>query len=265
MYKIIICFVTLIFSSTLKAQFSETISSDRPGQAFGPNTVGRFVIQSQTGLDFGGFSGDGNSSGNSIAPNTFIRYGITKKIEVNTAWEFRNDSYNDNNFTSSTSGLSFSSIGTRLNVFEGKDNVPAIGVLAMVKLPILAQSYNFNNVAPRLLVIAGGSLSEKITYTLNLGIDFDGNGTSPSGLYVANIGYTISPKMFTFIENYGSFGNGFFEHRFDAGLGYFINNNIQLDIYGGLGNNNNTLDYFTSIGVSWRITSLKDKYNNQPN
>ncbi|MCB9173594.1 MAG: transporter [Flavobacteriales bacterium] len=266
MNKVILFLFVSLLTNTICAQFSETVSSDRPGQAFAPNSVGKYVIQSQTGIDFGGYSGNANSTGNSIAPNTFIRYGITKKIELNTAWEFRNDSYKDNNFESSTNGLSFSSVGTRLNVFEGNGNSPAIGILALVKLPILAQSYNFNNIAPRLLVIAGGSLSEKFAYILNFGIDFDGNGTSPSGLYVANLGYSISPKFSTFIENYGSFGSNYFDHRFDTGLGYLINNNIQLDIYGGFGNNNDTIDYFTSLGVTWRITSIRDKHlNNQPN
>lgn len=263
MNKINILLVFFIISNSIFAQFQETIASDRPGQAFGPNSLGKHVIQSQTGVDFGGYSSLGNATGSSQTPNTFIRYGISERIDLHTSWAYNNQTFENNGFKSSINGLNYSSVGTRLNVFEGENNIPAIAVFASVKLPLLAKAYNFDNIAPRLLVIAGGSLSEKFSYTVNLGIDFDGNGTRPSGLYVANVGYSISSKFSTFIENYGNFGSNYFDHRFDAGFGYLINNNIQLDIYGGMGKNDDTTDYFTSIGVSWRITSLRDKHLNK--
>lgn len=265
MKKIIITSFLLSFYNITSAQFSETISSDRPGQAFGPNSVGKFILQTQTGIDFGGYKFDKNTYGSSYTPNTFIKYGVTEKIDIHTSWAYNQQKSYDYGFNSSYSGLSYSSVGTRLNVMESDGNKPALGVFASVKLPILAQAYNFNNIAPQALIILGNSITENLNYTINLGLDFDGNGNSPIGLYVANVGYSLSSSLFCFVENYGNFGNGFFQHRFDGGIGYQANKNLQLDVYGGLGNNDEITDYFSSIGISWRFTSIRDKkLNTQP-
>ena len=53
---------TLLQLSPLFAQFSETISSDRPGQSNSPNTVGKTVLQFQTGPQFDGANADNYKS-----------------------------------------------------------------------------------------------------------------------------------------------------------------------------------------------------------
>lgn len=90
-------------------------------------------------------------------------------------------------------------------------------------------------------------------------MNFNGNDAKPNGIYVANISYSINSKWGTFIENYGNFTNSNFENRWDTGLAYLLNDNLQLDIYGGAGYNNNRIDYFISIGISWRTLAIRNK------
>lgn len=43
-----------------------------------------------------------------------------------------------------------------------------------------------------------------------------------------------------------------FDTRFDGGFAYLCNNDLQLDVLAGAGNNDDVSDYFVSVGVSWR-------------
>jgi hypothetical protein len=244
----------------LMAQFNETIRTGRPGQAIGPFAVGKNVFQSQTGFDVGGFNEDKNKfSSDYFAPNTVLRYGLAKHYEINTGWEYRRDRYNISDSSFSESGISASNIGTRINLYEGKNHIPALGIQLSVKLPILADAYNPRYAAPRILLIASERITDRIAFLLNVGMNFNGNNAKPGGVYVANLSYAISSKWGTYIESYGNFDDKLFEVRWDTGLAYLLNDNIQLDIYGGLGNNQGRIDYFGSLGISIRLVTLRTK------
>jgi hypothetical protein len=256
--------ISLLFAVQTDAQFNETIRTGRPGQAIGPFGVGKYVFQTQTGVDVGGFNEKriGFSSVNA-APNTNMRFGVTRHLEINSAWEYRYDKYDKYGFGYSTNGLSLSTIGTRVNFFEGKKYIPAVGMQVSFKLPILSSAYDHKYVAPRILLIMSESLSKKFSLLMNFGVDYNGNDAAPTGLYILNLSYSISSKWGTFIETYGNFTRNTFENRWDGGFAYLLNDNLQLDIYGGAGYNYHRLHYFTSIGISWRVVTLRNKSLNK--
>jgi hypothetical protein len=49
-----------------------------------------------------------------------------------------------------------------------------------------------------------------------------------------------------------------FNPYFDGGFGYFVNNDLQLDVLGGYAANNNVEEYFVSVGLSWRLNHPKE-------
>lgn len=257
---------TFLISASLsaEAQFSETISADRPGQAFSPNAVGNKVFQTQTGIDGGGFKDkkvdyQAQQKGGFILPTTFLRFGLSKHFEINSAWAYGFNRNTVGQTSTNDNGLALATLGARFNITEGKGKIPAVGMLLTFKLPILSPAYTIDYVAPAVLIMAGTSINDKLSVLLNFGIDYSGNDAQPNWIYVANLSYSISPKVGTFIENYGHFNDNDFWNYWDAGISYLVNNNLQLDIYGGAGYNQNSLDYFTSIGFAWRLVSLYEK------
>ena len=46
-------------------------------------------------------------------------------------------------------------------------------------------------------------------------------------------------------------------HFFNFGGAYILNENLQVDLYGGFGYNNDTFSYLVSGGVSYRITKWR--------
>lgn len=245
---------------TVKAQFNETIRTGRPGQAIGPFAVGSYVFQTQTGIDVGGFSSEQNNNSNfNIAPNTVLRFGIAKHFEINSAWEYRWDRNTEEDTTTSMNGLSLSAIGTRINLYEGGAHLPAIGLQISFKMPILSSGYNFDYTAPKILFIASDNISDKFSFLLNFGLDYNGNDAEPTGVYIANIGYSLSPQWSIFLENYGNAANNRFENKWDAGIAYLLDENLQFDLYGGAGYNYGQFSSFASIGASWRVVALRNE------
>jgi hypothetical protein len=253
------CLLFLIHNNTW-AQFNETIRTGRPGQAIGPFAVGKYVFQSQTGVDFGGFNESNNRfSSKNIAPNTVLRFGVTKKLELNTAWEYRNDQYHLKDSLFSTRGISVSSVGTRIHLLDAKGIMPAIGLQFTLRLPVTPNNYLPQHVAPKALLIMSKQISDKVVALVNTGINYTGTSLTSHGVYVVNISYAINSKWGTFIENYGTFTSNSFNSNWDTGLAYLLNNNLQLDVYGGINYDSNRLDYFTSIGISWRVVTLRQQ------
>jgi hypothetical protein len=258
--------VFFAFAQVADAQYFETIRSDRPGQSNGPFSVGKNVFQIQSGIDFGGFRQQAASrNGSYAAPSAMLRYGLTRVADVNTSFGYRKDQYSAGDSSWSTNGLSLTAIGARINLYEGRGFAPAIGLQLTLKLPVLSLAYNPAYIAPDILLIVNERISDRISLLTNFGVNYNGNNAVPRGVYVANLSYSFSSRWGAFIETYGNITSREFENRWDAGLAFFVNNNLQLDAYGGAGTNSGTIDYFTSIGMSWRCKTSAGRHGNKSN
>lgn len=236
-------------------QLNETIRTGRPGQAIGPFSVGKNVFQTQTGFDMGGFNQTNpNFSSNYINPNTVLRFGLSERIEINGALSYRSDKSKIGANTNKTSGLNAYSIGSRINMINDY-NGTSLGFQGTLFLPVGFGDYENKTTSYKLMAIGSQKLSEKFALGLNLGYIFN----LEIGDYVINISYSINDKWGTFAELYGVFDNANIDFKWDTGLAYLVSNNLQLDIYGGINTIDNGSEYFTSLGVSWRIVPNKDK------
>ena len=272
--------ILLIISADTFGQYGETISSNRPGQAITSTSVGKRVFQVESGIDYGGQEIDISTKfGKSYGISTLLRYGLTETFEVNLGIGLKSlrinmpDSvFNLNRYSLSKIGsryrnladssfnlgdLNLSTLGIRYNITEGKGIKPTVGFQFTVKLNVFNGDYNADNIAPQFLMVTNQELFKRFFLTTNLGADWDGNNTNPTGIYAVNLALSINDKWGGFIENYGSFDDSYFDTGFDAGIAYLVNNNLQLDILGGIGNNLDLIDYFVSFGISWRKRVLK--------
>ncbi len=260
MHKKILSIIFLLTFNLSHAQFNESIRTGRPGQAADPFAVGTNVFQTETGLDAGAFKyNDNNYKGSFLVPNTLLRYGMSEHFDLNCAIEFRADHFVSYGRKTDFGGLSALNLGARINLTEGEGFFPASGLQLSFKLPFLGYEYEKDYVAPRVVFLSGGKLTKRLSMLVNLGIDYNGFDSHPSGLYVLNFAYSISDSWGIFIENYASFTEDYFENRWDAGLGYAVNSNLQLDFYGGAGYFDERTDYFVSLGFSWRIHNRVSK------
>ncbi len=252
----ILTFLMTAFSIEVLAQFNETIVSDRPGQSNSPNTVGKMVFQLQTGVQVGGGNAD-NYKRNDFELPAIIRFGITDKIELQTLWGLKNTTVERFNNESKSNGLNMANFGLRFNIFEESDKAPALGFEFIYKTRMISKDYKPDHPSTKFNIMASKGLSDLISITTNLGADFSGNGAQPGGFYTLNIVLSVNDQLSVFFENYGNFNGDYFDTFFDFGGAYILNDNLQLDLYGGFGYNDDTFDYFVTGGVSYRITGWR--------
>ena len=254
-YKSLICIITffILLQTEIESfgQFSNTVSSDRPGQANGAFSVGKNVLQVQTGLEWNRVKFDETSGKfkGFIWPATF-RYGIVERIEVrlNTAYS---------NYDSDFSGVEYTMIGARANLLDG-ENGPAVGVLLDLGINALSsEDFKRDNGFGTLMLIAQHSISEKSGITLNFATSWDGLGDHHHWPYVLNFSHSLTDKLGIIIEHYGAFGTNNPEYKFDAGLGYLLNPDLLLDITGGWGTGESITTSFINFGVSWRFVEWR--------
>lgn len=252
----------LITTGSLHAQFSESISSDRPGQANSPNVVGTKVLQFQLGYDnfFTNIPEDGFTPGvksHTMGSNLGIRYGINEKFEVMTLLNYQFDRFKVANLDPITqNGLSVAQVLVRSNLIEQSDGIiPAVGLGVGLALPVNSAPYEINNAAPEIQIATSHAVGSKGTSIGTFWVaSWDGNTAQPTWKYVVNCFIPIADdgKLSVFVENYGNVNNGTFSTYFDGGFAWVANNNIQLDLGGGTGINRGVMESYISLGFSGR-------------
>ncbi|MBS4044278.1 MAG: transporter [Chitinophagaceae bacterium] len=240
------------------AQFNTVIRTGRPGQAIGAFTVGKNVLQFQQGLEYGGITN------NNTAPNTFIsnhvvRYGIAETVEISALVDYQNDHKNENNVIINKSGISNLHLGFRVHINNQKGILPTTGFQWRLKIPNTSNDYPTQNIGSVMIFVANWSLPKDCGLSTNWIYATSGNNTPATGKYVINFSFPIHNKWSGFIENYGQLQQSIFQTRFDGGVAYLINNNVQLDASAGFGNNQGVKDYFVSTGISWRLLPKRKK------
>lgn len=243
----------LVVHGVVYAQFYETIRSARPGQSIGASTVGKNIFQIQSGIDFfGAKNSDYDLKTNGFLTNTGLRYGLTDMFEVGAYFEYKNESTTSNDVTTSYSGLSNLVVGLRHQISSGEGLKPSIGFQFRLRLPLMSEHYQIDNLAPSFVFVTSQQLSKSLTLITNLGGSWNGMDATPTGLYTVNLSCAFTDTFGAFIENYGSVTQGTFDTRMDTGVAWLVTPNLQLDLLGGYGSNHGLQDFFVSTGFSWR-------------
>lgn len=256
--------ILLFTTSVALSQRQETIDSDRPGQSLSPHTVGKNVLQVQSGIDYSSNSDNPLYTYNIIGNETNIRYGLSKIFEINGTIGYRvyNTDYTDDRIEDrSQHGAELLRIGTRVNLLDHDGLTPAIAVSAEVIIPFETDVYNFIDYGFRGMVILKQPITDDLALTGNIGI-FD-NPAVPVFFYpyTLNASYSFSNDFSAFVEVYGlliedyiSFGQDIEDElNYDAGVGYLLNNDFLFDFSIGKVSNFGGDSWYVNAGVSFRF------------
>ena len=250
-----ILFLLSISCFNLSAQYNETIRTARPGKSVGPFTTGKSIFQIQSGLNI--FSLENNESelnGNIVTQLNSLRFGVSERVEVRSAFSYRNEKIDVSDSETKAAGVNFWNVGLRVNLVNNAGtNKPSIGIQGDVGLTTVSNDYEPEYLSPRLLFILGTRLYKSIQLTTNLGTQWSGTTGKQAAIYTLNFGFPITKKLRSFIESYGLYQESALTARFDTGIGYLVNNNLAIDLSAGYGDNNNQIDYFIDFGLSYRF------------
>jgi hypothetical protein len=144
--------------------------------------------------------------------------------------------------------------GFKILITEEIGCIPEIAFLGGLVLPFTANAFKSPHTAPVMRFAFSHTLSDNLSLGYNLGAEWYGENAMPDYYYSMALGYSINPKIGTFIESFGFIPEkGIATHLADAGVTFLVRPNLQFDISGGLGLNKEASDGFISLGFSYRI------------
>ena len=268
---ILIFVITVLSFTNVFAQSSPgDIVTDRPDQTESPDLVPPGYVQIEGGISYNKLSYDTKSYIRSIITEKnmsiplLIRIGVFQSFEFRISGEYSYTKtkldYPDGNVEVISGGSFVVSgypplvLGTKLKIVDESEYIPNSAFLFHVDLPQVATgAFNSDYPTPEFRVALSKTLSETFSLGLNLGAEFNTLYRKTNGIYTLALGAGLTEKIGSFIEFYGFFEKGFNRHYLDGGLTYLFLPNVQFDVSGGVGLNENATDFFIGGGLAMRL------------
>lgn len=247
MQRTLVFILLLFLAFDSSAQYDDKIRSGRPGFQIGPYTVGKGILQNQSGYYYSVREIEAGNLEKSDAQRfiSVFRFGILERLELGTALSYK---YTSNHFradpnSSFNQEFDFFTMAIRGDIYQGKGLVPAVGAQLNADFDLEKSA---SDPTARLTLITAQS---------HAGFRFITNWVfSKNTSYIVFLDYGLSQKWRVFVEYLGWLRNATPRPKIDAGFLYLVNNNVQLDIQGGYGPQNyGETDYFITAGIGWRI------------
>jgi len=212
-------------------------------------------LQLQSGFNFSSVDTDDAQTSTMTQSNT-LRMGLTEHFEVSTQWDVASINPNTEGVPN-TNGISNAVVAARVNIREVDGWKPGIGLVASLGLTTVSEDFRADNIAPGLLLVATENLGERWGVYSIVSVGWNGNSPEPSWGYVEGISFTISDKLSTFAEAYGTIGAA--GTLYDGGFAWLVSNNFQLVVSGGYAELDEVPQWFADGGLTWRIPKWRPK------
>ena len=223
-------------------QSADVIRTGRPGQSIGAFSIGDGIFQSQNGINFNQIEGEREF----LLNNNVFRYGLSELWEISAVVDFFNELNDDNPMTTEVRATRVQ-VGGRYHLIDQNGLIPNLALQSRV-LFYNSGDLEFNTVS---ILSTSNSFSDNYTFIANWKMITSDGGADPAYAYVLNLSRSLGERWGTFVEMYGGLNE--FTTFFDTGLSYLVNDDIQLDLYGGIQNTEGVEDYFIEAGISWRL------------
>ena len=255
--QITLLFILLSLGLLAQEETSADLITDRPDQTESSSVVPLRSLQVETGFMLENKETNTFKKQSFAYNTTLLRYGLLENFELRVGLEYLGEELllKNTNFNSSHSGLSPIYTGFKVKITEEDAWKPEVAFLGGLVLPFPAdKSFKPLYTAANLRFAVSHTLSDRISLGYNLGAEWDGQTALPRYFYSVALGVGVTDKLGAFVESYGLIAeNGNAEHLVDAGFTFLILPNFQFDVSGGIGLNDDAIDNFVSVGLTYRL------------
>jgi hypothetical protein len=170
-----------------------------------------------------------------VYPNLSVRYGISKRVEINAEINFITAT-DKAALLKNTTGTEPVLIGANyLLLGEGK-NRPAIILSAQLAVPLMAsKNFRANYLAPLVQVDIQKPVTQQLIFGISTGAFWDGFNPTASFIYNATVSYAFTKKWMATSEWFGFINGSPPQHNTDISVSYSFNKNVQLGFTAGTG------------------------------
>ena len=271
-----------ISTQILFAQFTDEINSNRPGRSMMAFSVGKKIIQTETGVTYvsekhhlvdyqaKGFMGE-----------LAVRYGVWKEeLEVIGEIQYQNDKHTSSNFKEQRKGFKQLTLGAKYliydpfknyeekpNIYSWKANkkfkwrqfIPAFAMYAGANFSIGDNPFNYAPIdikepsfSPKVTAIAQNHFGRQWVLVTN--VTYDKIGTDFATInYVVTITRGFNAQWSGFVENQGYMGDYYSDGVFRVGAAFLFDTHMQVDASIGKNIKDTPGLLNAGIGFSWRF------------
>lgn len=239
----------------------EALVTDRPDATEASSTVGKGVLQFETGGLYESFEDENIKSENYTFNTMLVRYGLLDNLEFRLGWNFveGQTKVNGNKLDDVTSGLTSLLLGLKIDIAEEDGAMPEIALIGHV-FPIFSASadYRPETTAVDFRLSLSHTLGEKSSIGYNIGAQWGNDSPEAAAIYTVAYGYSLSDKFGFYAELYGDLPeDNSANHYWDAGFTYLASKDLQFDIYGGTSITEGQ-DLLLGMGLSYRIRKVNN-------
>lgn len=207
-----------------------------------------------------------NSSVNStVYPNLVLRYGLSKKIELNAEVNFIT-AHDEAAKQKTVSGVEPVSLGANLLLLSETNKTPAVIFSGQFAFPFFAgKNFTASYLAPSLELIIEKALNQKVTIAASSGAFWDGFSPTASFIYNGAVAYNVSKKWTLTSEWFGFINGGPPQHNTDISISYAPVKNLQFGITSGIGISTGAHKSYFAVNGVWGNSLRRKKYTLKQN
>lgn len=274
----------LITSSISYAQFTDEVNSNRPGKSMMAFSVGKTVIQAESGLNY--IKEDHENlqyEAKGFNADLAIRWGFFKEeLEIIGEFQYQNDSYSQLGFETNRSGFRQMILGAKYlfydpfknyeekpNLYSWKANhrfkwrqfIPALAGYAGCNFNLSDENlFNYApasviepSFSPKAMIIAQNHFGTRTVLVTNLA--YNKIGTEFASIdYILTLTRGINQNWSVFFENQGYNGKYYSDGVIRLGAAYLHEKNMQFDASLGTNIKSTPGIFYGGIGFTWRFT-----------
>jgi len=193
-----------------------------------------------------------------VYPNLVVRYGVSKKLEVNA--ELNVVTAKVQSTKTNTSGIEPISLGINYLLFSETVKSPAIIFSGQFAVPFMAtKNFTANYLAPTLEMIVEKAFGKKVVLAFSNGLFWDGFSTSPSYIYNAAASYNLSTKWTLTSEWFGFINGNPPQNNTDLSISYSINKSLQFGVTSGIGISSAAHKNYIAVNGVWGCHLKRNK------
>jgi hypothetical protein len=268
----------LITSGITLAQHTDEINSNRPGESFGAFSIGKKVIQAESGIYYikekhNLQEWEAKGFGLDLA----LRYGaFLEQLEFIAEMQYQTDNYTSPVADESRSGFKQLTVGAKylfydpwknyeekVNVYSWKANkkfkwrklLPAVGGYVGANFNVGDNPYTFPTdpkFSPKVMLLLQNHFGSRTVLTTNIIAD-KFITDYPSYGYILTLSRGINQNWSVFFENQGYKSDWYSDCIFRGGAAYLIKKNMQIDASLGTSIKNTPSIFTGAVGFSWRF------------
>lgn len=283
-----IAFVLFLINTSVQAQYTEIINSNRPGASVGAYSVGKGVFQVEGGLGIQNFSSTlaGGGSEADTFGQVFLRYGfLSERLEFNLDLGYTKNDFsiiNGGGITSNTTvkGFNVNTVGLKYMLFQPKTErevnirswkanqrinwkefIPTVSLTAQMHTDMVGAPFKTDALAFKAGIQLQNNFSSGFVFVGNI---FADNVSDPNLRYfdaIAALTYALTEKFSAFGEYEGKlYKTQDKEHWAAFGFAYLFSKDLQVDIDARKLFMATRAGYYLGLGLSWRADMHKDSY-----